>query len=75
MLGVRMLTRLRNVSVSLKVALAPTFAIVCMALVCGIGFFANERLSSSLIVLGEKEFPASPKTRNYRNKSPPFTPW
>ena len=58
MLGVRMLTRLRNVSVSLKVALAPTFAIVCMALVCGIGFFANERLSSSIIVLGEKVVPS-----------------
>ena len=53
-----MLSRIRDAAVAMKVALAPTIAIVCMALVGGIGFLANERLSSSVITLGEDVVPS-----------------
>ena len=48
---------IRNASVTLKVALAPGFAILCLAMVGVIGFIANERLSGSLITLGEERVP------------------
>ncbi len=48
---------IRNTSVTLKVALAPGFAILCLAMVGVIGFIANERLSGSLITLGEERVP------------------
>ena len=48
---------IRDAAVALKVAFAPAIAIACMALVGGIGFVANERLSSSVITLGEDVVP------------------
>jgi methyl-accepting chemotaxis protein len=48
---------IRNASVTVKVALAPGFAVVCLAMVGAIGFIANERLSGSLITLGEERVP------------------
>ena len=47
----------RNASVGLKVALAPAFAILCLAMVGGIGYFANDRMSKALIQLGESQVP------------------
>ncbi|MES2949028.1 MAG: methyl-accepting chemotaxis protein [Pseudomonadota bacterium] len=48
---------IRNTTVAMKMALAPAFAIVCLAAVGLIGVFANERLSGSLIDLGEQRIP------------------
>ncbi len=48
---------IRNASVTVKVALAPGLAIACLAMVGVIGFIANERLSNSLISLGEGRVP------------------
>ena len=48
---------IRNASVAIKVALPPMFVIVCLALVGGIGFVANEKLSSSIVVLGQITVP------------------
>ena len=53
-----MFARILDAAVALKVALAPTIAILCMALVGGIGFVANERLSSSVITLGKDVVPS-----------------
>jgi methyl-accepting chemotaxis protein len=52
-----MLNWIRNASVTVKVALAPGLAIACLAMVGGIGFVANERLSGALINLGEERVP------------------
>lgn len=52
-----MFYKILNAAVSFKVALAPTIAILCMALVGGIGYVANERLSSSVIALGQDVVP------------------
>ncbi len=52
------MTWINNASVAAKVALAPAFAIVCLALVGAIGFFANERLSSALTNLGDVRVPS-----------------
>lgn len=52
-----MLRWIRNLPVAVKVALAPGLAIVCLAAVGLIGFVANERLSASLISLGEEGVP------------------
>ena len=48
---------IRNTTVAMKMALAPAFAILCLAMVGLIGFIANERLSGSLINLGEQRVP------------------
>lgn len=47
----------RNTTVAMKMALAPAFAILCLVMVGLIGFIANERLSGSLINLGEQRVP------------------
>ncbi|MFM8900666.1 MAG: methyl-accepting chemotaxis protein [Burkholderiales bacterium] len=52
-----MLNWIRNASVTVKVALAPGLAIACLAMVGAIGFIANERLSESLITLGDERVP------------------
>ena len=52
-----MIAWIRNASVTVKVAMAPGLAIVCLAMVGLMGFLANERLSSSLISLGEERVP------------------
>ena len=48
---------IRNASVAVKIALAPAFAIVLLAMVGAIGFVANERLGTSLTSLGETRVP------------------
>jgi methyl-accepting chemotaxis protein len=48
---------IRNASVGVKVALAPAFAVLCLALVGGIGYFANSRMSASMAQLGETQVP------------------
>ena len=48
---------IRNASVNVKVALAPAFAIVCLAALGGLGYVANDRLTASLIALGEERVP------------------
>jgi methyl-accepting chemotaxis protein len=53
-----MLPWIRNASVGVKVALAPLLAIVCLAGVGALGYVANDRLSTSLIELGEKRVPS-----------------
>ncbi len=52
-----MIDWIRNASVSMKVAFAPTIAIACLALVGGIGFVANEKLGSSVVSLGTDVVP------------------
>ena len=52
-----MIRWIQNAPVGLKVAVAPAFAIVCLALVGAIGLLANDRFSGSLIELGESQMP------------------
>jgi methyl-accepting chemotaxis protein len=46
-----------NFSVAIKVALAPTVAIVSMALVGIFAYVANERLTAALVILGDVRVP------------------
>ncbi len=48
---------IRNAPVGVKVALAPTLAILCMLVVGGIALFANQRLAQSVSTLGESNVP------------------
>lgn len=47
-----MIKIIQNASIALKVALAPSFAIICLAIVSSIGFYANYRSSASLYDIG-----------------------
>jgi two-component system, chemotaxis family, sensor kinase CheA len=53
----RVMNWVQNLAVSMKMALAPGFAILGLLLVGLIGYVANERLSGSLIDLGEQRVP------------------
>jgi len=44
---------LRNASIGLKVSLAPAFAILCLAVVAGAGWWANRSLTAELRAVGE----------------------
>jgi len=52
-----MLDRIRNTPVAVKVALAPLFAIVCLAVIAALGWFANHQLSDALVGVGELRLP------------------
>ncbi len=43
---------LRNASIGLKVSLAPVFAILCLAIVAGVGWWANRSLTAELQSVG-----------------------
>jgi len=47
-----MLQSLRNASIGLKVSLAPAFAILCLAIVAGAGWWANRSLTAELHAVG-----------------------
>ncbi|MFN9726994.1 methyl-accepting chemotaxis protein [Acidovorax sp.] len=49
---------IRNTAVATKMAVAPTFAIVCLVLVGLTGIIANQRLSAALVSLGEERVPS-----------------
>jgi len=52
---------LRNRSVGLKVTLAPLFAMACLIIVGGLGYYANLTLSGQLKSLAEEHFPRAEK--------------
>jgi methyl-accepting chemotaxis protein len=52
-----MFDQLRNMPVAVKVALAPLFAIVCLAVIAGLGWLANHQLSDALAGVGEQRLP------------------
>jgi methyl-accepting chemotaxis protein len=47
----------RNQSVTLKVALAPMFAIGCLIVVAALGLLANSRFSAAFVEVGEQRLP------------------
>ena len=47
----------RNASIGVKIALAPTFTMLCLLAVGAIGWLANDRLSGSLIEIGQSRVP------------------
>jgi methyl-accepting chemotaxis protein len=51
-----MLKAIRNASIGFKVSLAPTFAIVCLALVAALGWWANQALAQKLQQVGQDGF-------------------
>ena len=49
-----MFSSFRNASIGVKVSLAPVFAIVCLAVVASIGWWANSTLNAKLRSVGEE---------------------
>ena len=58
----------RNASIGVKIALAPTFTMLCLLAVGAIGWLANDRLSTSLIEIGQSRVPHIAKAGSLAQK-------
>ncbi len=58
----------RNASIGVKIALAPTFTMLCLLAIGAIGWLANDRLSTSLIEIGQARVPYIAKAGSLAQK-------